>query len=50
MAMRSKSTTKGYRTGGAKSEFNEFASGVYTVVGVDEWGALAILHFTVSLG
>jgi predicted secreted protein len=46
----------GYWTGGNNSSllpsstFNSFAPGEYTVVGGDEWGALAILHFTVVEG
>jgi hypothetical protein len=28
--------------------FTNFEPGVYTVVGGDEWGALVVLHFTVS--
>ena len=35
----------GYWT--AASTFSNFTTGEYTVVGGDEWGALAILHFTV---
>ena len=30
--------------------FSSFTPGIYTVVGGDEWGALVILHFTVSSG
>jgi hypothetical protein len=37
----------GYWTGGP-STFTSFPSGVYTVVAGDEWGGLAILHFTVA--
>jgi hypothetical protein len=28
--------------------FTNFGPGVYTVVAGDEWGALVVLHFTVS--
>jgi len=28
--------------------FSNFTPGIYTVVGGDEWGALVILHFTIS--
>ncbi len=38
---------KGYWSG-SSSAYSNFAPGVYTVVGADEWGTLAILHFTVS--
>lgn len=41
-------TAKGYWTAGAESEFRDFAPGVYSVIGGDERGALALLHFTVS--
>jgi hypothetical protein len=37
----------GYWTGGP-STFTSFPSGVYTVVAGDEWGGIAILHFTVA--
>ncbi len=30
------------------STFNEFQPGVFTVVGGDEWGDVAIVHFSVS--
>ena len=29
-------------------QFNTFSSGVYTVVAGDEWGALVVLHFTIT--
>ncbi len=41
-------TSRGYWTAGPKSQFEDFLPGVYTVVGGDEWGALVVLHFTVS--
>ena len=30
------------------STITDFEQGVYTVVAGDEWGALVVLHFTVS--
>ena len=39
---------KGYWTNDSISEFQHFQPGVYTVVAGDEWGALAVLHFTVT--
>ncbi|MDE1814904.1 MAG: hypothetical protein KGI05_09625, partial [Thaumarchaeota archaeon] len=30
------------------SSFHKFASGVYTIIGGDEWGHVTILHFTVT--
>jgi len=33
---------------GDQGNFNTFAPGVYTVAAGDEWGALALLHFTVQ--
>ena len=39
---------KGYWTNDSVSQFNNFDPGVYTVIAGDEWGALVILHFTVS--
>jgi hypothetical protein len=38
----------GYWTGNANETLTGFAPGVYTVVAGDEWGALVVLHFTVS--
>jgi hypothetical protein len=38
---------KGYWTGSPQTEFSIFNPGVYTVVGADEWCALAILYFVV---
>jgi hypothetical protein len=32
----------------SNSQLTNFAPGVYTVVGGDEWGALVVVHFTVS--
>jgi hypothetical protein len=34
--------------GGSPVVFTNFAPGVYTIVGGDEWGALVLLHFTVN--
>jgi hypothetical protein len=43
--------TSGYWTGGAGTSspatFNSFPSGVYTILGADEWGDVVLLHFTV---
>jgi len=39
-------TGNGYWTD--SSEFKTFEPGVYTVAAADEWGALAIVHFTVT--
>jgi hypothetical protein len=41
-------TLKGYWTGDSVPKFTYFTTGVYTVVGGDEWGNLAFVHFTVS--
>jgi hypothetical protein len=38
----------GYWTGSPNGALTNFAPGVYTVVAGDEWGALVVLHFTVS--
>jgi hypothetical protein len=38
----------GYWMGTSIVSLTGFATGVYTVVGGDEWGALVVLHFTVS--
>ena len=38
----------GYWTGSPTETLTNFAPGVYTVVGGDEWGALVVLHFTIS--
>lgn len=38
----------GYWTGSPNGTLTGFAPGVYTVVAGDEWGALVVLHFTVS--
>lgn len=39
---------EGYWNNNSGIPFNGFDPGVYTVVGGDEWGALVILHFTIS--
>jgi len=42
-------TSAGFWTGSRpKATFSNFTPGIYTVVGGDEWGALVILHFTIS--
>jgi hypothetical protein len=42
-------TPAGFWTGSPpNASFSNFSPGIYTVVGGDEWGALVILHFTVS--
>ena len=38
----------GFWTGSLSASFTNFPSGVYTVVAGDEWGGLAIVHFTVT--
>lgn len=38
----------GFWSGSPKATFSNFAPGVYTVVGGDEWGTVVILHFVVS--
>jgi hypothetical protein len=39
---------KGSWTNDSISEFKRFEPGIYTVVAGDEWGALVVLHFTVT--
>ncbi|HXZ30002.1 MAG TPA: hypothetical protein VEG43_02455 [Dehalococcoidia bacterium] len=42
-------TSAGFWTGSPpNASFIHFTPGIYTVVGGDEWGALTVLHFTVS--
>lgn len=41
-------TASGVWTGSPKATFSNFAPGVYTVVGGDEWGTQVIGHFTVQ--
>ena len=42
-------TSAGFWTGSRpNATFSNFTPGIYTVVGGDEWGALVILHFTIS--
>jgi hypothetical protein len=36
------------RTAGTGEVFSNFTTGIYTVVGGDIWGAIAILHFTIT--
>jgi hypothetical protein len=43
-------TIEGYwNTSDVNASFINLSPGVYTIVGGDEWGALAVLHFTVSV-
>jgi len=37
-----------YWTGSYPATINSFDSGIYTIVAGDEWGALVVLHFTVT--
>ena len=47
--MTAKVTSSGFWTGSRPTAtFSDFTPGIYTVVGGDEWGALIILHFTIS--
>lgn len=41
-------TVTGYWSNGQEPILGNFTPGVYTVVGGDEWGALAVLHFVVQ--
>ncbi len=41
-------TVMGYWTNGQEATPSNFTSGVYTVVGGDEWGTIAVLHFVVQ--
>ena len=41
-------TLNGYWPNGSLSKLTSFEPGVYTVVAGDEWGALVVLHFTVT--
>jgi hypothetical protein len=44
-------TSAGFWTGSRPTAtFSNFTPGIYTVVGGDEWGALVVLHFTISSG
>ena len=44
-------SVSGYWTGGAgtssSATFNPFPSGVYTILGADQWGKVVLLHFSV---
>ena len=40
--------TTGYWVGTSSAALTNFVPGVYTIVGGDEWGALVVVHFTVS--
>ena len=47
--MTARVTSAGFWTGSRpNATFSNFTPGIYTVVGGDEWGALVILHFTIS--
>lgn len=46
--MRDEINIEGYWTNSGSNSFSNFNPGVYTVVAGDEWGAMVILHFTVS--
>jgi len=47
--MTAKVVSAGFWTGSRpNATFGNFTPGIYTVVGGDEWGALVILHFTIS--
>jgi hypothetical protein len=47
--MTAKVASSGFWTGSRpNATFSNFTPGIYTVVGGDEWGALVILHFTIS--
>jgi hypothetical protein len=46
--MNSEITVTGYWINGQEATLSNFTSGLYTVVGGDEWGALAVLHFVVQ--
>jgi hypothetical protein len=42
-------TSAGFWTGSRpNATFSNFTPGIYTIAGGDEWGALVILHFTIS--
>jgi hypothetical protein len=41
-------TLKGYWTNSPVSSFSYFDPGVYTVVAGDEWGAVVLVHFTIT--
>jgi len=46
--MKDEINIEGYWTNSGIYSFSNFKPGVYTVVAGDEWGALVVLHFTVS--
>lgn len=49
--MTAKVTSAGFWTGSRPTAtFSNFTPGIYTIVGGDEWGALVVLHFTISSG
>ena len=47
-SMDSEVQSTGYWVANPNETLTDFAPGVYTVVGGDEWGALVVAHFTVS--
>jgi hypothetical protein len=48
MTMQTVILVKGYWTTGSMVNLNNFDPGIYTVAAGDEWGNLAILHFTIT--
>jgi hypothetical protein len=46
--MKDEINIEGYWTSSGSYSFSNFEPGVYTIVAGDEWGALLVLHFTVS--
>jgi hypothetical protein len=49
--MTARVTASGFWTGSRpNASFSNFTPGIYTIVGGDEWGALVVLHFTISSG
>jgi hypothetical protein len=47
--MTAKVTSTGFWVGSCcNATFSTFTSGVYTLVGSDEWGAVVVLHFSIS--
>jgi hypothetical protein len=49
ISMTTNVTLAGFWSGSCcNATFSNFTPGIYTVIGGDEWGALVILHFTIS--
>jgi len=46
--MNAEAQPTGYWTGSPNAALTTFTPGIYTVVAGDEWGAMVVLHFTVS--